>query len=52
MKLKIKIYKLIVLLLVFLTISLKAQNKNVKIKGIVKSDSTYLQDINIGIFPE
>tara|TARA_R110001583_G_scaffold412_2_gene3789 strand:+ start:31793 stop:32563 length:771 start_codon:yes stop_codon:yes gene_type:complete len=47
MKLKIKIYKLIVLLFVFLTISLKAQNKNVKIKGTVKYDSTYLQDINI-----
>lgn len=47
MKLKNKIYRILTFIIVFSTISLKAQDLRFKIKGTVKSDSTYLQDINI-----
>lgn len=47
MKLKISTYLIAFLALGFMTLKLSAQNKLVKLEGIVKYDSTKLQDINI-----
>jgi len=47
MKLKINTCIILLFIIIFSTNSLKAQDVRFKIKGNVKHDSTYLQDINI-----
>ena len=47
MKLKINSYRLTLFVVVFVTLNSNAQDKRIKLKGAVKYDSTYLQDINI-----
>jgi len=47
LKLKNKHYKILFFAFVFVFLKSNAQNNLTKLKGIVKHDSTYLQDINI-----